>query len=206
MDQELLRHVLNDRAAHAPAFTPDLDQLIRQGRSSSRRRTALLTMMAGAVVVAAFALGLAIGQGGKSAGTVSITPITPSPTGRVYTGPSPVYCEPPSIAQCEAAHPMSPTPDIPGYAKQLYALPIRIPITHTGHYSYSVPASGIRQAFNSFASSYKVVPNTATLGNVHIFPPDTPGNPTSVDISFDVTAFSGTPALLIESVEVENLG
>jgi hypothetical protein len=204
MALEELRHILNERATNAPFVLADPDELMRRAQKGRRRRITLAAG-GGVVVVAVLVVAVSVAANSNSSSKATITPASPSPIESPSATSSPEYCEPPTIAKCEAASPVPETPDRVGYSKQLYARPIRIPITHKGVYSYNVPVTGIRRGFNSFTAGFNLEPKTATVSSVRVFPHDSPGAPTSIDISFNVTALSGASAIVIQNVQVENI-
>ncbi len=79
MELDQLREALSHREAAAPPFQVDPDQLIRQGRRASKRRTLVLAASCVAIAVMVTVAGVLISRGPKAGGSVSITTVTPSP-------------------------------------------------------------------------------------------------------------------------------
>jgi hypothetical protein len=208
MDLTDLQRALIDRAAEAPPFAADPELLVRQGDARRRRRRVATTTVAVLVVAGALVGGLTAGGAFSSSDQATLVPAA-SPTASPSVEAA--YCSPPNIAACEAAHPAATKSDVAGTAKQLYGLPIRIPITHLGKYSYSIPVSGIRKGFNSFAIGFNIEPKAGTqVTNFHGFPSDTAkdaaGNPSALSITFTVDALTGDSAVVLRNVQVENIG
>ena len=210
MDLTDLQRALIDRAAEAPPFAADPDLLVRQGDACRRRRRVATTTVAVLVVAGALAGGLASGGAFSASDQATLVPAA-SPTATASPLAEAAYCSPPNIAACEAAHPVAAVADAAGRGKQLYGLPIRIPITHLGKYSYSIPVSGIRKGFNSFIIGFNIEPKAGTqVTNFHGFPSDkakdAAGNPSALSITFTVDALTGDSAVVLRNVQVENIG
>jgi hypothetical protein len=210
MDLTDLQRAFIESAAEAPPFIADPDQLARRGDALRLRRRVGTTTVAVLVVAGALVGGLAAGGAFSSSDKATLVPAA-SPTAKASPSATIAYCSPPDIAVCEASHPIAAVADAAGRGKELFGLPIRIPITRLGAYNYSIPVSGIKKGFNSFAIGFDIEPKAGTqVTSLHGFPSDTAkdaaGNPSALSIKFTVDALTGESAVVLRDVQVENIG